>query len=806
MSDIPATVIESLERISKALENLPSDTKQSTMYLGAIAAGIGKIDLTTLKASSKEVDTAAKRLNAANTESSKKYESIFADEIAAKEKTTEALISFADTVKNTKTQMVSFGKSLSKFDGSFSSLTDSLSNLPVIGGLAGGLGFLAGVVDESINAFRAVSQSGIQFENGILGINQASGELGIGLQQTAEMFKKYSSVIQRVGAPAFTNFINEVRTSSDELYSMGFTYQDIIDSSSQFLETQRNLTGLRTLNEQEQKLLFNDTVKEFHKAAQITGVGVKELLDRMNESSNDPATALILARIPKEGRELYEQIRAIDPGMAEMLLEGLKRGSLNMVDSFNNLIGTTGQDLARSLMEMIQTGTGDVSDMRDLYRRLGPELAREFNNLMLAGREDAAAALAASSMAENKLSDVDPSDPSPISDTDKALLNAGPAMQNAIAGIRQVLIEGVVELLEPGSAFGAAISSGISSFISFLKDPDNIEAIKNLMAGIKTAVTGIGTILSGISGFVDLLQKLTGTEGELTNALITGVVALTAWWGAKMMAFAAASKLGELMTGGRLGRGMASSPRQSRPRGRAALALAVITALTGAAASAYNYFSDDEEDTDKSETETETKSTVPDDSVSTTDVDESAVNDAILESAQNEINQEMQSQTVDIDEGANRSDKGVSGNLDVDTSNTNTEKPEPTSVTEPMSLEYIKKRLDEINASLATPVDSTIKTPQLGNTVTPSVATPSVSTTEPQRSTQPSFTPLAPDSVRNEQNPIEQQNNSAILNFEKRTLEESEETLTLVRLLAATTMQMADSTNSVNKNINSSIV
>ena len=784
MAEISSAVENSLETIAKALSGVSGDSKSMVKSLSIIAQGIGSIKTKDYGKSVADIEKSAEKVTRTRNQTVSKLEELYAREKDSVEKTTESVTVFGVLTKDAGKRMVGFGKSLTQVDGSFSSLTRSLSNLPAIGPLFAGLGFAASALDETVNAFRAVSQSGIQFENGIAGLMQARGEFGISMQQTGEMLKKYSSVVQRVGTTAFTGFINEVRTSSDRLYAMGFSYQDMIDSSSQFLETQRNLTGLRSLNEQEQKIMFDRTVTEFYKAAQITGVGVQEMMNSLNEMSKDASRRILLQQLPEGGRTMMLALEKIDPNMFEIVMDGIKKGALFQVDAYNEAIGTPIHDMAPQILRLAMSNNTDaIANVRDIYHSQADRLTEAVGVLSVQQREMALQANAAALAAANTFNDKIPTgDPPDIGETDKALLQAGPQLQNAIAGIKQLMIEGVVDLLGPGSTFGEDIANGLTAVMNLLTDKNNIEALKLFM---NTGYTVASTGLSVIDVFSGPIKDLMGVDSALGSVLVDGMVAFVGYALVKQLLFRF------------LGKGKTRL-----------LATAAIGAVAGGSY-AYNMLFGSEDTPEQLDDELMEEPTInPDMPIDfDTDINIPSIDDI------NDAIPDPTSQTL-IDENKLAEDVGKS-------------------VNDTTIAESINRNIDEIldinsgpvsasstpSAPESTPNQSiqttTVDSPSVGQTFnndTPVAATPvttprtTATPTTPQ-STVSDYKSNVVDDITPPPPPTGQiKNNEALLDFEKKSVEESEESLVLVRRLTASAIQMAEKMNDFNKTMKSSII
>jgi hypothetical protein len=592
MAELPASVIESLDNIAEALKSTPSFQRSMIEELTAIAAALGvkEISMEKLQQTIDETtdifdDSIQELLNSER--ESKKTDEDYEKKSKGLNKSVETMI--GATSLATK-GVYSSAKALANTDGSLKSITDALSNIPVIGGVFSALGVVAGMIDDTVSAFSSVSKSGIQFSNGIFGLLRSSGELGMGLKETAEMFSKYSSVVQRVGAPAFTSFIKEVRTNSDKLYALGFTYDDIINKSAEFLETQRNLTGLRAINEQEQKILFNQAVDEFYKAAQVTGIGVTELLEEFNKMSKDPVSRLIMKQLPATGQQTLTAIQAQSPEMAATLMEALQKGGIHRVENYAELLASGVADEYANLLQIIQQG-GGIEQVRDVMKSAAPQIEQNAYVFLERGQTQIAAHAAAFAKVANDFNTNDIKSTAEataaLDQSTKDIMNLQPKIQNAIADIRQQLLEGAISMLGPGTDLNKMLTGAIEGLTKLLSDPATMEAFKFMLGGLST----LGSMaISTVRGILSIF----GADTPLNTALVLGAgTMLMQLFGGRMVMGLARMVFGGIF---RLaGAIMANGTR--RKFGLAAAALGAVAAV--AAPSIIDYFSAE----DKSEME-----------------------------------------------------------------------------------------------------------------------------------------------------------------------------------------------------------
>lgn len=581
-------VEDALSKIVDSLHDLPYDTKDMVKQLRVVAQGLTKINVAELTKTATSAEEAAKILGNERKQSRKSFEKEAKNNEDNSKKTKESFTMLDLALKNASTGITRFGQSIATTDGSFQSLTNALSNIPIIGAGFAALGFLSATVDETISAYRTVTQSGVQFQNGILGLLETSGELGLGFKETAEMFKQYNTTIQRIGTPAFTGFIKEVRKNASNLYALGFTYSDIVKSSAEFLETQRNLTGLRALNEREQEQLFNQTVEEFYKASQLTGVGVTELLGKLNKESEDARKRLILNSLPEEGRNMLIALSEVNPQLYETALEALQKGALERVDRYGDVLISGTEPLIREIINISKTSNASAKGLRDIFKAYEPLLKARAGNLAVSGLDSALAIAAGAAKTSNDLIEGIPkaAKDAEIDPETEKILQMGPAINEALAQVRASLLNVAVDVLGPDSAIGQLITDGLKGFVDMVSNPENIAVLNNFIDGVKQLHAVLSSMSSDVMGMF-------GVESPLGASLVGGIGILLAGKIAMWTAGLVTKNVFGLMFDGIssiVGRGVRRSPL-----GRFAK-LAGVAAVAGAGYMAYKSYTKDLED------------------------------------------------------------------------------------------------------------------------------------------------------------------------------------------------------------------
>jgi len=190
---------------------------------------------------------------------------------------------------------------------------ESLSKIPLIGGLLGSLvGVITGVISyfEDLNKqLFILSASGASFNNNLMLMRASAAATGLTLDEFAgkilansESIAQFSTSVTN-GALAFAALGRETREKfGRQLMNMGFTMSDVNDSLIDFMALNKAgaALGLTTVTQQAESA--KGLMLEMDAMAKLTGQNRKAMMDELKKKQNDAAFQMKLATMDVEER------------------------------------------------------------------------------------------------------------------------------------------------------------------------------------------------------------------------------------------------------------------------------------------------------------------------------------------------------------------------------------------------------------------------------------------------------------------------------------------------------------------------
>lgn len=546
MADISSTIEESIVNISKVLSDSSKEQEKMLSYLKNIAKSLDKNvrseDLnkeiknykTTVLKKRVELGDELEKQNRINEELIDNQEAYLISE----NKRRLSLSKLSDALSDTY-------RSVSEFQGSFTGLGNILGKLPIIGAILTPIMGLINILDDQLDMFQTVSKSGLQFSDGLTGVNVAVAKIGVGFERGTEILTQYNNLIQRVGIQSFGNFFESVRKTSNNLVRLGFSNDDLVKYSAEYLETQKNLTGLRRFNEVQQSKDFNNVMMEFYKASQMTGVAIGEIIEQLRSMSEDSRTRQVLQSLSQESQQSLALLRARSPEMAERMEQAILRGGIERIDDYGDLIASDLAGVYQSLYNALKAGLSP-EQLVNFIAPLG-KAADERAKLYATQIRDKEAYLnaelgaLANSFVTNTQAAANASE-----GVGKELLELEQNFRNLINKLQEGISRTIGAFLDPNSPFGEFLNSGLKKLNNWLASNDVIEVVKNFITSImgltdtflsisggalswmlksplNAVVSGVGFLLAGIAGSAILKNILARGAITLSKLLIRGL-------------------------------------------------------------------------------------------------------------------------------------------------------------------------------------------------------------------------------------------------------------------------------------------
>ena len=270
-------------------------------------------------------------------------------------------------------------QALSQLDGSATSVANIFKSVPLIGPV---FAAVAAAADDVTKSYQAVSQSGATFGGSISKFAAASSEAGMTMAEFGSLIKQNSMAMGAFGttteggAANFAKVSKQLRTTSSELYSLGFSTAEI----NQGLASYGNLMKLQGLQGKKSNAELAQGAKSYMKEldllAKATGQSRQQVESSMAAMANDAQFQASMAGLNEKTRKSFLDLTG---GIENV---GLKNFAKDIMAT-----GTATTEENQKLMAMMPQSAAMLQRMNQKMQRGEAVTLAErnaLNNLMMA--------------------------------------------------------------------------------------------------------------------------------------------------------------------------------------------------------------------------------------------------------------------------------------------------------------------------------------------------------------------------------------------------------------------------------------
>jgi hypothetical protein len=280
-----------------------------------------------------------------------------------------AYVQFSNTV-------VGAVESLSRLDGSATGAAQMFSSIPIFGKL---FSAVAGAADDVTKSFVAVSQTGATFGGSISNFATAASQAGMSMAEFGSLIQKNGNAMTAFGttteggASNFARVSKQLRSTSSELYALGFSTQDINQGLASYgaLMKSQGLQGKKSNAELAQGA--KSYLKEMDALAKATGQSRSQIEESMAAMAKD---AQFQASMSGLGEGVRNSFLAVTGGLPK----GLENFAKDIMST-----GTATTEENQKLMAMMPQSAAMLQRMNQKMQRgeaVTMEERNALNNLM----------------------------------------------------------------------------------------------------------------------------------------------------------------------------------------------------------------------------------------------------------------------------------------------------------------------------------------------------------------------------------------------------------------------------------------
>jgi len=288
-----------------------------------------------------------------------------------------------------------FGKTSSNIKSFNDAVEAGFDNIPYLGAA---LKKLAPEIDDNVQLFKGLAQSGASFGSSITRLRMIAYDAGMPLLQFQELIQNNSTTLARLfgsvddGIPQIAGLGRALRRFTEqELAQFGIT----MDETNEFLTTFAELERARGRAGQLSQAQLLEGTKEYAKnlvlLSKLTGESVTELDKRNRQLAADGVFQAKLAQMDADQAERVRQALRLLPDSAQQAAKEIIGLGVPVGDAARGLEVLSGGQFGETLKALMEGTEVDLLEVSNVFKQIG-------NNIVNSSDAAASAALAGNPM------------------------------------------------------------------------------------------------------------------------------------------------------------------------------------------------------------------------------------------------------------------------------------------------------------------------------------------------------------------------------------------------------------------------
>lgn len=284
-----------------------------------------------------------------------------------------------------------FGKTSSNIKSFNDAVEAGFDNIPYLGAA---LKKLAPEIDDNVQLFKGLAQSGASFGSSITRLRMIAYDAGMPLLQFQELIQNNSTTLARLfgsvddGIPQIAGLGRALRRFTEqELAQFGIT----MDETNEFLTTFAEIERARGRAGQLSQAQLLEGTKEYAKnlvlLSKLTGESVTELDKRNRQLAADGVFQAKLAQMDSEQAERVRQALNLLPASAQQAAKEIIGLGVPVGDAARGLEVLSGGQFGETLKALMEGTEVDLLEVSNVFKQMG-------TNIIRSGDAAASAALA----------------------------------------------------------------------------------------------------------------------------------------------------------------------------------------------------------------------------------------------------------------------------------------------------------------------------------------------------------------------------------------------------------------------------
>ncbi len=211
-------------------------------------------------------------------------------------------------------------KGMSNVGDSLTGAAASFNSIPIIGGaLAATFGAVAEAAEKSAKAYQSAAQTGASFGGSMNNFIKTASQAGMTMEQFGALIKSngvgmlgFGGTVEE-GAKRFGAVSKALRSSSNDLYALGFSTQEINEGLASYGKLMRMTGRSQNMTTQELANGAKNYMKELDALAKITGEDRKQQEAKMERLAKDGQYQAMLSTKDEKTRKSFDSLMSQTP-------------------------------------------------------------------------------------------------------------------------------------------------------------------------------------------------------------------------------------------------------------------------------------------------------------------------------------------------------------------------------------------------------------------------------------------------------------------------------------------------------------
>ena len=425
---------------------------------------------------------------------------------------------------------------------------DFAQHLPLVGSY---LAPLVGVLDDNINSFREMTQTGVDFGGSIFNLRRAAAESGLSMENFARVVGENSTTLALMGGSAgdgarrFRNISGELqRNFGPQLSRLGFTMEETADATASYLEIQTRLGRSQRMSDSQLAAGSAAYALQLDRLSKITGKRRDQIAEELEQQlADDRIRALVSTLGEDQARALQNVTNSIENAdLREAITELVATGGVPLENELAQSIARMTPEIAQAsaalkegniteeeYFEVLRRNSGAMREFLEANGQTAATIAATGNNAYAA-----AFALQGLENIGEDFTQVQQDQIDAMENGDRALLDFG----RVITQMRNLIVG---KLIESG-AFDM-LAGVFSDFTTWLSSPEGLAKIEEVMNGFATWMQGLLGDFQEQGIWNTITERVGGAINDMIGGLVTKI-------GIAIVGLFAARSLLRAVTGG----------------------------------------------------------------------------------------------------------------------------------------------------------------------------------------------------------------------------------------------------------------